>query len=93
MGKAFKKYFYSFTHAPEVPRDAFTPPNERMPVLDSLVPCEDEVYKVLLNLDQSKAPGPDCLPTIVLKTCGRERTPSFCALFNLSLAEGKQPTE
>ena len=73
--------------------DAFTPPDDRMPVLDSLALCEDEVYKVLFNLDPSKAPGPDGLPTIVLlKTCAREPTPSLCALFNISLAEGKLPT-
>ena len=48
------EYFYStFTHTPEVPLDAFTRPDEGMPVLDSLVLCEDEVYKVLLNLDPS----------------------------------------
>ena len=69
------------------------PTRGRMPVLDSLVLCEDEVYKVLLNLDPSKAPGPDGLPTIVLKTCARELTHCVCALFNLSLAGGKLPTE
>ena len=94
MAEAFNKYFYStFTHAPEVPLDAFTPSDDRMPVLDSLVLCEDKVHKVLLNLDPSKAPGPDGLPTIVLKTCARKLTPSLCPLFNLSLAEGKLPTE
>ena len=78
MAEAFNKYFYcTFTHAPEVPLDAFTPPNDRMPVLDSLVLCQDEVHKVLLNLDPSKAPGPDGLPTIVLKTCARDLTPSL----------------
>ena len=78
MAEAFNNYFYStFTHAPEVPLDAFTPPDDRMPVLDSLVLCEDEVYKVLLNLEPSKAPGPDGLPTIVLKTCARDLTPSL----------------
>ena len=79
--------------APEVALDAFTPPEEGMPVLDSLVLCQEKVYKVLLNWDWSKAQGPDGLPTIVLKTCARELTPSLCALFNLSLAEGKLPTE
>ena len=64
-----------------------------MSVLDSLVLCEDEVYKVLLNLNPSKAQYPGGLPTIVLKSCARELTPSLCALFNLSLAEGKLPTE
>ena len=78
MAEAFNKYFYStFTHAPEVPLDALTPPDGRMPVLDSLVLCQDEVYKVLLNLDPSKASGPDGLPTIVLKTCARDLTPSL----------------
>ena len=92
MAEAFNKYFYcTFTHAPEVPLDAFTPPNDRMPVLDCLVLCEDEIHKVLLNLDPSKAQGPDGLPTIVLKTCARELTPSLCALFDLSLANGKTP--
>ena len=94
MEEAFNKYFYStFMHASEVPLDAFTPPDGRMPILDSLVLCEDEVYKVLLNLDPSKAPDHDVFPTIVLKTCARELTPSLCALFNLSLAEGKLPPE
>ena len=38
MAEVFNKYFYStFTHAPEVPLNAFTPPDEGMPVLDSLV--------------------------------------------------------
>ena len=77
--------------APEVALDAFTPPEEGMPVLDSLVLCEEKVYKVLLNWDWSKAQGPDGLPTIVLKTCARELTPSLCALFDLSLANGKTP--
>ena len=94
MAKAFNKYFSSTsTHAPEIPLDAFTPHDEGMPVLDSLVLCEDEVYKVLLNLNPSKAPGPGGLPTIVLKSCARELTPSLCALFNFSLAEGKLPAE
>ena len=55
--------------------------------------CEDEVYNVLWNIDPNKALGPDGLPTILLKTCARELTPSHCALLNLSLAEGKLPTK
>ena len=94
MAKAFNKYFSSTsTHAPEIPLDAFTPLDEGMSVLDSLVLCEDEVYKVLLNLNPSKALGPGGLPAIVLKLFARELTPSLCGLFNSSLAEGKLPTE
>ena len=69
MAEAFSKYFYStFTHASEVPLDAFAPTDERMPALHKLVLYEDEVYRVLLNLDPSKASGPDVLSTIVLKS-------------------------
>ena len=94
MAKALNKYFSSTsTHAPEIPLDTFTPLDEGMPVLDSLVLCEDEVYKVLLSLNPSKAPGLGCLPTIVLKWCARELTPSLCRLFNSSLAEDQLPTE
>ena len=36
VAEAFNEYFHSlFTHAPEVPLDAFTPPDEGMPVRDS----------------------------------------------------------
>ena len=55
--------------------------------------CEDEVYKVLLNLNPSKSPGLGGLPTTVLKSCARDLTPSLCGLFNSSLAEGRLPTE
>ena len=89
MAEAFNKYFSStFTHAPEIPLDAFTPLDEGMAVLDSLVLCEDEVYKLLLNSNPSKAPGPGGPPTIVLKSCARELTPSL-----FSLAAGKLLTE
>lgn len=64
-----------------------------MPVLNSLVLREDEVYNVLLNIDPSKALGSDGLSTILLKTCARELTPSLCALLNLSLVEDKLPTK
>ena len=94
MTEALNKWFSStFTRAPKIPLDAFTPLDEGMPFLDSLVLCEDEVYKVLLNLNPSKAAGPGGLPRIVQKSCGRELTPSLFALLNLSLAEGKLPTE
>ena len=93
MAEDFNKYFSSTsTHAPEIPLDAFTPLDEGMPVLDSLVLCEDEVYKGLLNLNPSKAPDLGGLPTIVLKSCARELTP-LCGLFDSSLAEGRPPTE
>ena len=60
MAETFNKYFYpTFTHALEVPLDVFTPPDDWMPVLDSLVLCEGKVYKVLLNLDPSmQSSGP-----------------------------------
>ena len=94
MAEAFNKYFSStFTYAPEIPLDAFTPLDEGDVRPWQLGVCEDEVYKGLLNLNLSKAPGPGGLPTIVLKSCARELTPSLCGLFNSSLAEDKLATE
>ena len=48
---------------------------------------------MLLNLNPTKAPGPGRLPTIAPTSCARELTASPYVLFNLSLAEGKLPTE
>ena len=71
-----------FTHSFEVPPAVFMSREDGMPVLDNLSLCENEVYKELsIELDSRKAPGPDGLPTIVLKLCARELSPSLCALF------------
>ena len=45
------------------------------------------VKKVILNLDLSKASGPDCIPVVVLKNCESELSYILAELFNKCLEE------
>ena len=45
------------------------------------------VKKVIMNLDSSKASGPDCIPVVVLKNCEPELSYILAKLFNLCLKE------
>ena len=43
------------------------------------------VKKVIMNLDLSKASGPDCIPVVVLKNCEPELSYILAELFNKCL--------
>ena len=43
------------------------------------------VKKVIMNLDSSKAPGPDCIPVVVLKNYEPELSYILAELFNIYL--------
>ena len=45
------------------------------------------VRKVVMNLDLSKASGPDCIPVVVLKNCEPELCYILAELFNKCLKE------
>ena len=45
------------------------------------------VKKVIMNLDLSKASGPDCIPLVVLKNCEPELSYILAELFNKCLME------
>ena len=49
------------------------------------------VKKVMMNLDLSKASGPDCIPVIVLKNCEPELSDILAELFNKCLNESCFP--
>ena len=49
------------------------------------------VRKVVMNLDLSEAPGPDCIPVVVLKNCEPERSYILAKLFNNCLKESCFP--
>ena len=49
------------------------------------------VKKVIMNLDSSKAPGPDCIPVMVLKNCEAELSYILAKLFNNCLKESCFP--
>jgi hypothetical protein len=61
------------------------------PELSTLHVTEEEVAKELKKLNPNKAPGPDGIPTRVLKECHVELTPSITTLFNNSLSQGIIP--
>ena len=45
------------------------------------------VKKVIMNLDLSKASGPDCIPVVVLKNCEPEFSYILAELFSKCLKE------
>ena len=49
------------------------------------------VKKVIVNLDLSKASGPDCIPVVVLKNCELELSYILAELFNKCLKESCFP--
>ena len=49
------------------------------------------VRKVVINLDLSKASGPDCIPVVVLKNCQPELSYILAELFNKCLKESCFP--
>ena len=49
------------------------------------------VKKVIMNLDSSKASGPDCIPVLVLKNCEPELSYILAKLFNKFLKESCFP--
>ena len=49
------------------------------------------VKKVIMNFDLSKAPGPDCIPVVVLKNCEPELSYILAELFNMCLKESCFP--
>ena len=49
------------------------------------------VRKVVMNLDLSKASGPDCIPVVVLKNCELELSYILAELFNKCLKESCFP--
>ena len=61
--------------------------------LRSLSLEEQDIRAALKNLDPTKAPGPDGIPTSVLKDCSEELIPNLTNLFNASLTEGLVPQE
>ena len=50
-----------------------------------------KVEKVIMNLDLSKASGPDCIPVVVLKNCEPELSYKLAEFFNKSLKESCFP--
>ena len=59
--------------------------------LHNLYVTSKMVRKVVMNLDLSKASGPDCIPVVVLKNCEPELSYILAELFNKCLKESCFP--
>ena len=90
MASAFNNFFHS----------TFTPINnnnlpniqiQQDPNLHDITFESNEIEKQLKQLNPSKAPGPDNIPTKILKECAHLLAPSITTLFNTSLLEGLIP--
>ena len=67
-----------------------------LPVLPSRANLNYKIFpkmvkKVILNLDSSKASGPDCVPVVVLKNCEPKLSYIIAELFNMCLKESCFP--
>ena len=49
------------------------------------------VRKIIINLDLSKASGPDCIPVVVRKNCEPELSYILAEYFNKCLKESQFP--
>ena len=54
---------------------------------------QEDVYKLLSNLNASKSPGPDKIYPYILKILAKELSEPICLIFNQSLIEGRVPSE
>ncbi len=52
---------------------------------------EDEVCQVFQKQKRKKAPGPDCVKPVCLKSCADQLAPIFTKIFNRSLELHKVP--
>ena len=59
--------------------------------LDNISITPKMAEKVIMNLDLSKASGPDCIPVVVLKNCEPEFSYILAELFNKCLKESSFP--
>ena len=86
----FNDYFYSvFTQA----ATDQSLPIENPSHLSSINITEEDVYNALINLDTSKAKGPDGIPPIVLSKCASVLCRPFHYLFSLILKYGYLPRD
>ena len=61
--------------------------------LESITVTQEDVNKILKNLDTSKASGPDGISNTVLKKTAAIICRPLCKLFNMSLSLGIFPTD
>ena len=89
----FNNYFFSVFTQPRVCAGLPTVSIYHHDLLGTTIIQVDEVLKILKKLDISNAIGPDGLSPRVLKECCHQIASPLCYIFNVSLAEGKLPSQ
>jgi len=68
-------------------------PKNPIPTIPRINITINGVTKQLRALNPNKAPGPDCLPTRIMKETAFELAPYLCTIFQKSLDTGKVPED
>ena len=63
------------------------------PAIGSITVTEEGVYKLLKEINPSKASGPNGIPNMILKHCAKNRAPALCPIFQKSLDSGDLPSD
>ena len=84
-------FFSTFTQAYDILPDFNTTRGDSPQLVQPII--TEQVYQALLKPDPHKASGPDGIPTLVLKQCCKELSPSIYDLFNRSLSSGRFPQQ
>ena len=84
--------FFSTCWNIEVPLLTYRTEDHFISCPDELLCSEEEVLHFLMQLDTTKATGPDNIPAQMLKETARAVTPSLTKLFNTSMQQCSFPT-
>jgi len=68
-------------------------PTSLFSIMPSISFHVEGIYKLLNNLNSYKSPGPDEIPTRILKFCATEITPILQIIFTQSMATGNLPDD
>ena len=90
----FNNFFASvFTVSPDIHDNDYDERKFTDNAISSLTCCEAEVEKLLVNLNVSKAHGPDGITARMLREAAPAISASLTKLFNLSIQNGQLPDD
>ena len=89
--KLFAKYFSLNSNLDDLGVSLPVFPSRTNLKLHNISVTPKTIRKVVMNLDLSKASGPDCIPVVVLKNCDLEFSYILAELFNKCLKESCFP--
>ena len=88
----FNTFFSNVFSTPDSPRTKHVDPNPTNPMPQIRI-GQAGVLKLLLDIKENKATGPDGIPGNLLKICAHELAPVYTVLFQASLDQGCLPSD